>query len=50
MMAPKIPTNTTIVAVRAGMPPTLLVTSMAIGVVTDLAANESTTSVEAPIT
>ena len=37
------------VAVSAGMPPTLSVTSMAIGVVTDLAASESTTSVLAPI-
>ena len=48
VMAPKMPTNTTIVAVRDGMPPMLCVTSIAIGVVTDFAASESTTMRDAP--
>lgn len=48
VMAPKMPTKTTIVAVSDGMPPMLWVTSMAIGVVTDLAARDRTTSLEAP--
>lgn len=46
--APNIPTKTTIVAVSDGMPPMLRVTSIAIGVVTDFAASDNTTSFDAP--
>ena len=38
--APNRPTHTTTAAVSEGIPPTLLVTSIAMGVVTDLAASE----------
>ncbi len=48
-MAPSKPTATTTAAVSDGIPPIALVTSMAIGVVTDLGANERMTSCEAPI-
>ncbi len=46
--APNSPTQITMAADKAGMPPKVLVTSMAMGVVTDLAANETMTSCEAP--
>ena len=49
-MPPKMPTLTTTAAVSDGMPPSELVTSMAIGVVTDFAASDITTSCDAPQT
>ena len=48
-IAPSNPTQTTTAAVSEGMPPNVLVTSMAIGVVTDLGANDRITSWDAPI-
>ena len=47
-IAPKIPTHTTTAAVSEGIPPTACVTSMAIGVVTDLEASDTMTSCVAP--
>ena len=46
--APKRPTITTIAAVSDGIPPDVLHTSMAIGVVTDLGASDTMTSCDAP--
>ena len=48
MIAPSTPVITTTAAVSAGIPPKDVVTSIAIGVVTDLAAIDITTSFEAP--
>ena len=45
---PKIPTQITTAAVSDGIPPTVLVTSIAMGVVTDLAARDKITSCVAP--
>ena len=47
--APSKPTQTTTAAVRDGIPTNVLVTSIAIGVVTDLGASDRMTSCEAPI-
>lgn len=47
--APSRPTHTTTAAVSDGIPPNVLVTSIAIGVVTDLGASDRITSCEAPI-
>lgn len=47
-IAPSKPTATTTAAVSDGIPPIALVTSMAIGVVTDFGASERITSCEAP--
>ena len=47
--APNSPTNTTIAAVSEGMPCNDADTSIAIGVVTDLGANEIITASDAPI-
>ena len=44
-MPPKMPTLTTTAAVNEGMPPSVEVTSIAIGVVTDLAASDITISI-----
>ena len=48
-IAPSKPTATTTAAVSDGIPPIALVTSMAIGVVTDFGASERITSCEAPM-
>ena len=48
-IAPNKPTATTTAAVSDGIPPMALVTSIAIGVVTDLGARDRITSWEAPI-
>lgn len=48
--APMIPVITTTAAVREGIPPTLCVTSIAIGVVTDLLASDSIMASGAPNT
>ena len=48
MIPPKMPTLTTTAAVSDGMPPNDPVTSIAIGVVTDLAAKDITISCDAP--
>ena len=47
-MAPKMPVITTTAAVSEGMPPRAWVTSMAMGVVTDLLAIEMITTLDAP--
>ena len=47
--APKRPTHTTMAAVSDGMPPDVLHTSMAMGVVTDLGASDTMTSCDAPM-
>ena len=47
-MAPKMPVHTTDDTVSAGIPPVNSDTCIAIGVVTDLGASESTTSSVAP--
>ncbi len=48
IICPIMPARITVAAVMAGMPPMLRVISSAIGLVTDLAASESTTSRSAP--
>lgn len=48
-IAPNRPTATTTAAVSDGIPPMALVTSIAIGVVTDFGASDRITSCEAPI-
>ena len=48
-IAPNKPTATTTAAVSDGIPPMALVTSIAIGVVTDLGASDRITSWEAPM-
>ena len=45
---PMSPVITTMAAVSDGMPPSVCVTSIAMGVVTDLLASDATTSREAP--
>ena len=50
MMAPISPVITTMAAVSEGIPPSTCVTSMAIGVVTDLLASDINTASDAPKT
>ena len=48
MIEPRMPVSTTTTAASAGMPPTVSVSAMAIGAVTDLAASEARISRGAP--